>query len=61
MAIDLPHLIHTYGYWAVGGVVGLESLGVPVPGETMLIAAATFAGATHRLDIGLVIAGKSVV
>lgn len=55
MTVDLPHLIHTYGYWAVFGVVGLESLGVPVPGETMLIAAATFAGATHRLDIGFVI------
>lgn len=60
MTIDLPNLIHTYGYWAVGGVVGLESLGLPVPGETMLIAAATFAGATHRLDIGLVIAAGAV-
>lgn len=59
MTIDLPHLIHTYGYWAVAGVVALESLGVPVPGETMLIAAATFAGATHRLDIGLVIAAAA--
>jgi membrane protein DedA with SNARE-associated domain len=60
MQVDLAHLIHTYGYWAVGGVVGLESLGVPMPGETMLIAAATFAGATHRLDIELVIAAAAV-
>ena len=59
MTIDLPQLIHTYGYWAVGGVVGLESLGVPMPGETMLIAAATFAGATHHLNIGLVIAAAA--
>jgi membrane protein DedA with SNARE-associated domain len=31
--------------------VGLESLGVPIPGETTLIAAALFAGATHRLSL----------
>ena len=60
MTVDLPHLIHSYGYWAGGAVVGLESLGLPVPGETMLIAAATFAGATHCLDIGLVIAAAAV-
>jgi len=55
MHVDPAHLIGTYGYVAVGGIVGLESLGVPLPGETTLIAAATFAGATHHLDIGLVI------
>jgi membrane protein DedA with SNARE-associated domain len=55
MNVDPEHLIRAYSYLAVGGIVGLESLGVPLPGETTLIAAATFAGATHRLDIGLVI------
>ncbi len=32
----------------------LESLGVPIPGETMLITAALYAGATHNLEIVLV-------
>ena len=59
MDLDAAHLISNYGYWAVGGIVGLESIGIPLPGETMLIAAATFAGATHRLDIGLVVAAAA--
>jgi membrane protein DedA with SNARE-associated domain len=55
MSVDFAHLIGTYGYFAVAGIVALESLGVPLPGETTLIAAATFAGATHRLDIGFIV------
>jgi membrane protein DedA with SNARE-associated domain len=54
-ARDLMLLVATYGYWAVLIIIGLESLGVPMPGETTLIAAALYAGATHRLSIGLVI------
>jgi len=41
----------TYGYWAIAGTVGLESVGIPLPGETILIAAAALAGATHQLNI----------
>jgi membrane protein DedA with SNARE-associated domain len=47
----IAQLVQTYGYWAVLLAVGLESLGVPIPGETTLIAAALFAGATHRLSL----------
>jgi membrane protein DedA with SNARE-associated domain len=47
-----PTLRH-YGYLAVGGVLFLEDFGVPVPGETMLIAAALYAG-TGSLNIWLV-------
>jgi membrane protein DedA with SNARE-associated domain len=43
--------IHAYGYWAVFLAVGLESLGVPIPGETTLIAAALYAGSTHQLSL----------
>jgi len=39
-----PTLDH-YGYLAVGGFVFLEDFGVPVPGETILLAAAVYAGA----------------
>lgn len=48
-----------YGYLAVLVIVGLESLGIPLPGEATLIAAALYAGATHRLSIIGVIAAAS--
>ena len=48
-----PVLAH-YGYFGVGGFVLLEDFGVPLPGETMLIAAAIFAGA-GRMNIAVVI------
>ena len=48
-------LLGRFGYAAVFGFVGMESLGIPVPGETMLIAAALYAGATHKLSIVAVI------
>jgi membrane protein DedA with SNARE-associated domain len=49
-------LLASFGYPAVFAVVAGESLGIPVPGETMLITAAIYAGATHNLSIGGVIA-----
>lgn len=39
-----PYLKH-YGYAAVATIVGIESFGPPLPGETILIAAAIYAGA----------------
>lgn len=51
----LTNLLTTYGYWAVLFFVGIESTGIPFPGETMLLVAAIFAGTTHRLLIPLVI------
>jgi membrane protein DedA with SNARE-associated domain len=50
------HLLSAYGYWAIGGIVGLENVGIPFPGETTLVLAAVYAGSTHQLDIRLVIA-----
>lgn len=52
MSID--HLVDTGGYLAVAGLVCAECIGVPLPGETVLIAAATYAGATHHLSIWLI-------
>jgi membrane protein DedA with SNARE-associated domain len=52
-------LLAKYGYWAVAGVVGLESIGVPLPGEAILIAAGIYAGSTKSLNIWLVIATAS--
>ncbi len=49
----LAPILDHYGYIAVGGLVLLEDFGVPVPGETILIAAAVYAGA-GRLNIVVV-------
>ncbi len=47
--------VHQHGYWAVFLVVMLESAGVPLPGETALLAAAIYAGATGNLEIGWIV------
>ncbi|HEX4765444.1 MAG TPA: DedA family protein [Lichenihabitans sp.] len=53
----LHHFIEAYGYLAVLCVVALESSGLPLPGEAMLVGAAVYAGDTHALSIlGLVAA-----
>jgi membrane protein DedA with SNARE-associated domain len=56
----LPGVLHSleptldhFGYLAVAGLVLIEDFGVPVPGETVLILAAVYAG-TGRLSIILV-------
>ena len=48
--MNIDHLLHTYGYAAVFLLVGAESLGIPLPGETILIAAGVYAGSTHKLS-----------
>ncbi len=53
---NLSSAIDSFGYLAIALFVGVESLGVPLPGETVLITAAAYAGATGRLSIVLVIA-----
>lgn len=50
----LDTLLSNYGYAAVGVFVMLESLGIPFPGETMVIAAALYAGFTHHLTPWLI-------
>jgi hypothetical protein len=32
---ELQQLVSLHGYWMLGLIVGLESLGLPLPGETM--------------------------
>ncbi len=49
----LAPIVNQYGYLGVGGLITLEDFGVPAPGETVLIAAAFFAGLGH-LNILLV-------
>ena len=46
--MDFVHNLHgylaTYGYLAIFIIVGLESTGIPMPGETVLVTAAILAG-----------------
>lgn len=56
----LQHGIELYGYWVVLIAVALESMGVPFPGETALLAAAVYAGTTGRMNIVGVIAAAAV-
>ena len=57
--MNIGHLISSYGYWAVFVLVAAESMGVPVPGETALIIAGTYAGTTHNLNPWLIFAVAS--
>lgn len=50
----LDQLIANYGYLAIGIVIGLESMGLPLPGETMLILAAAYASKSPGLNIWVV-------
>ena len=62
--MSIGSLIDSYGYLAVFVLVGAESLGIPLPGETALITAAIYAGHTHRLNpwlIFLVAAAAAII
>ncbi len=61
LGIDLTQLVATYGVWAVMFFVAIESMGIPVPGETMLLIAAVYADATHQLPIALVITAAAAI
>lgn len=50
---ELAPFVNNYGYVGVGLLITLEDFGAPAPGETVLIAAAFYAGLGH-LNIFLV-------
>jgi len=56
---EIARLLAAYGYGLIAVTVGLESMGLPLPGETMLVLAAIYAGTTGHLDISLVIAAAA--
>lgn len=47
-------LVH-YGYWAVAALLLLESAGLPLPGETILLLASFLAYSEHELQLAWVI------
>ena len=57
-SFDVQHLVHEYGCVLVFVAVALQALGLPVPGTTVLIAAALYAAAENGLPIvGVIAAG----
>ena len=61
----IPHhflvgFLHAYGYPALAILIALECLGLPLPGETLLIGAVLFAVRTHQVDINLVVLAASL-
>jgi membrane protein DedA with SNARE-associated domain len=58
-ASEIARLVAAYGYGAIAVVVGLESMGLPLPGETVLVVAALYAGTTQQLDVGGVVAAAA--
>lgn len=57
--MNVDHLISSFGYLAVFVIIGLESIGIPLPGETVLIAAATYAATSGNLNIWIVFAAAT--
>lgn len=53
---SLAHLLSTWGYLAVLLAVAIESSGIPVPGETMLVTGAVYAGSGHLWIGGVILA-----
>ncbi|PPD45511.1 MAG: hypothetical protein CTY15_03755 [Methylocystis sp.] len=61
---QIASLLSAYGYWAIFVVVALESAGVPLPGETMLVGAAIYARLSGALSIDAIVfaaAGGAIV
>ena len=55
----IAHLIATYGFLAIGVIIALESVGLPLPGESVLVLAALYA-AHHGHSIMAVVASAAV-
>jgi membrane protein DedA with SNARE-associated domain len=56
---SVEHVLGTYGPWAVFVIVTLESAGLPLPAESLLVAAAAFAATTHGMSLPEVMVAAS--
>ena len=59
---DIVSLVQAYGYVGIGCIVGLESIGLPFPGEITLVGAAVYAGTKRkrRSGVGRAVWGRRV-
>jgi membrane protein DedA with SNARE-associated domain len=48
---QLAEFVSNYGIWLIAAFIALESVGIPLPAEAALIAAAFFAARTQDIDI----------
>ena len=55
MFATLTSLLSTYGYGLVFGLILLESAGLPLPGETMLVMSAASAAGGHLSVFGVIL------
>ncbi len=53
-------LIQTYGLWVLFGVVMLESMGLPMPGDMALVSAALYSATTHQVSVLAVVCAATV-
>src|SRR3978361_1922040 len=51
----LDGLLQSYGYTLVGVVIMLESMGLPLPGESLMIGSAIYCATTGRLEIWILL------
>jgi membrane protein DedA with SNARE-associated domain len=49
---ELQQLVSAHGYRVVALIVGLESMGLPLPGETILVLAAIYAATEPSFNVG---------
>jgi membrane protein DedA with SNARE-associated domain len=52
---QIAAILSTYGYWAIFLIVALESSGLPLPGETMLVGASIYARLSGALSIDAIV------
>src|SRR6266702_3420465 len=57
---EMADFVSIYGIWIVAAFIALESVGIPLPAEAALIAAAFFAARNHGLDIWSLITAATV-
>jgi membrane protein DedA with SNARE-associated domain len=48
---ELVHLVETWGAWFIFVLIALESLGLPLPAESALLATSIYAGTGGKVDI----------
>jgi membrane protein DedA with SNARE-associated domain len=53
-------LIREHGVFAIGGITMIESMGIPAPGESAVIAAALYAATTHEFGIVPLVASAAI-
>jgi membrane protein DedA with SNARE-associated domain len=57
----LRHAVVHYGYFAVAATLLLENVGLPLPGETILLIASFLAYSEHELQLAWIIVVATAV